>query len=76
MAEDKKKVSSGSYQPQSAVTIGRNKRLKGERHAKRMAAQMSRRADDLPEFMPKVPRGTARAKARVGLHARWLERQS
>lgn len=71
MAEGNKK-SGGSYKPQSAVTIGRNKRLKGERHAKRMAEQMSR----TPLFgadMPKVPRGTARDIRRKPLQAHYAK---
>ena len=38
MSESKKK-SGGNFKAQSAITIGRNKRLKAERHQKRMAAQ-------------------------------------
>lgn len=66
MAEDKKKVSSGSYTPQSAVTIGRNKRLKGERHAKRMAEQAAKGKT--------TARGMARRlrRAAEGLSAKWL----
>lgn len=73
MAEgEKKKVSSGNYTPQSAITIGRNKRLKGERHAKRMAEQVSEGA------VPKIPRGTARNERRKPLqqaYARKLAQQ-
>ena len=62
--QPKKDRSGGNFRAQSAITIGRNKRLKGERHAKRMAAQMSRDPFSTTAPTPKVPRGTARALRR------------
>lgn len=55
--QQKKKSSGGNFKAQSAITIGRNKRLKAERHKKRMAHQC--------EKAIKVPRGTARELRRA-----------
>lgn len=65
MAEGNKK-SGGNFKAQSAITQGRNKRLKGERHARRMAAQETK--------VIKVPRGTARDQGRKGLQAAYAAR--
>lgn len=67
MSEGNKK-SGGSYRPQSAVTIGRNKRLKGERHAKRMAAQAEKHL--------KVARGYERDVRREPLQLNYAKRRA
>lgn len=73
MSEGNKK-SGGNYKPQSFTVMGRNKRLKGERHAKRMASQNSR--DPLYEdHQPAVKRGTARNIRRLPLQQAYAQKQ-
>lgn len=67
MSEGNKK-SGGSYRPQSAVTIGRNKRLKGERHQRRMQQQA--------EKALAVAHGTARDLRRKPLQVAYAKRQA
>lgn len=80
MSEGNKK-SGGNFKAQSVVTQARNKRLKGERHAKRMAEQDSKRpigvvAGAMARVDIKVPRGTARAARRAHLSVLYTKRQA
>lgn len=82
MSEGNKK-SGGNFKAQSAVTQARNKRLKGERHAKRMHKQAEKfsarvHAWDVAEGDAKcpVPRGTARAARRAHLSVLYTKRQA
>lgn len=78
MSEGNKK-SGGNFKAQSAVTIGRNKRLKGERHARRMLAQAAKRpyTEDGMGFVDlAVPRGTARDLRRKPVQAHYAKVQS
>lgn len=61
MSEQQKKKSGGNFKAQSAITIGRNKRLKAERHKMRMFHQC--------EKTIKVLRGTARKLRRAAAFA-------
>lgn len=62
MSESKKK-SGGNFKAQSAITIGRNKRLKAERHQKRMTRQAE--SCWLQAHGQKTKRGTARELRRA-----------
>lgn len=64
--QQKKKSSGGNFKAQSAITIGRNKRMKAERHKKRMTAQV------VNCWLQVHGRKTARGTAR---NARRLEKQ-
>lgn len=61
--QQKKKSSGGNFKAQSAITIGRNKRLKAERHQKRMTRQAE--GCWLQAHGQKTKRGTARELRRA-----------
>lgn len=62
-----------NHKPQSTAVQMRNKRIKAERHARRMAAQNSR--DPFHEDnQPKVARGTARMLRRKPLQDAYAKR--
>lgn len=73
MSEGNKK-SGGNYRAQSALTIARNKRLKGERHAKRMLLQANKVHERELLSAMVVPRGAARAARREHLRAAYALR--
>lgn len=64
-----------AFKPQSAATQSANPKARAARHAKRMAAQMSRNKAHI-NHQPKVARGTARALRRAPLRAAWLAKQA